>query len=141
MSLKRVLPAVLLLLSVAPSAFAVTFFEPKFGVPYHCDYNNPVYPRINGTSTFVWQSTQFDAGNRPIHRTIEYFSIQGGQENVKATFAKPVNKRVHLQIDHTTWEFSVLNGVQCTQTDIDADREIVFNGCDDGSSRYCYPLQ
>ena len=146
MSLKRILSAaVLLLLAAVPSAFAATFHNPTFGADYVCQYVNPPYPRVDGLSTFVLQSTQWDADRNPIYRTIEYFDAKiGGTffvENNKATFAKPVNTVIGAQILYTRWEFTLLNGPQCKRTDVSNwGGTIVFDGCTDGHRRTCQRL-
>lgn len=138
MSLKRFLPAVLVLLSVPSIASAATYHTPTWGADYACSYVNPPYPRVDGLSTFVLQSTQLDPLQRPIHRTFEYFDASYGLENNKATFAKPVNKLFNMVIVYTRWEFTLLNGPQCTKTDVyNWGETIVFDGCSDNHRRTC----
>jgi hypothetical protein len=141
MNLKRLVPAVLVLLSVVPFASATAYHTPIWGADYTCDYTNPPSPRIDGLSIFVLQSTQYDSLSRPIYRTIEYFDATYGIDNNKMTFAKPVNTVIGTYVVKTRWEATLLNGPQCTQTDVyNWGGTIVFAGCSDGHTRTCERL-
>jgi hypothetical protein len=127
-----------LMLAAALSAHAATYHTPTWGADYTCTYTNPPYPSVDGISTFVLTSTQYDAQGRPIYRAIEYYDASYGPENRKVTFAKPVNRYIGTTLLNTTWEFTILNGPQCKQTDIYGwGKTIYFNDCTDGHTRRC----
>ena len=131
-----------LLLAVANAAFAAgPFHTPTWGADYTCDYTNPPYPSVDGLSTFVLGSTQNDAAGNPIHRAIEYYDASYGWENRKVTFAKPVNTYWGSTPYVTTWEYTMLNGPQCKQTDVTGwGKFIYFSNCTDGHMRRCERL-
>lgn len=134
--------AVLLLLAVAPAASATSFHTPSFGADYSCSYTNPPYPSIDGLSTFVLTSTQYDAAGNPIYRGIEYFDASFGTDNRKFTFAKPVNHPPTGTPVFTRWELTINpGGPQCKNTDVYGwGQSINFTNCTDGHTRYCYRL-
>jgi hypothetical protein len=139
--MKKVVLFALLLAATVTVASAASFQAPTWGADYTCTYTNPPYPSVNGLSTFVLQSTQYDASSRPIYRTIEYYDASYGPENRKVTFAKPVNTVYGGYILSTTWESTMLNGPQCKKTEIYGwGATIYFNDCTDGHTRRCERL-
>ncbi len=128
-----------LLFAVTTVASAAAFHTPSWGEDYTCTYTNPPYPSVNGISTFVKTSTQYDAAGNPIHRGIEYYDASYGTENRKFTFAKPVNMYYGL---FTRWEFTIgPSGPQCKKTDVYGwGQTIYFIDCGDGHSRTCERL-
>jgi hypothetical protein len=128
-----------LLLAVVATASAFAFQEPTWGADYTCTYTNPPYPSVNGISTFVKTSTQYDAAGNPIYRGTEYYDASYGLENRKFTFAKPVSMYSGL---FTRWEFTINpSGPQCKQTDVYGwGQTIYFNNCTDGHTRQCERL-
>jgi len=137
--MKKAVLFALLFAVVAGAASATSFHTPTWNADYTCTYTNPPYPSINGLSTFVNTSTQYDGAGNPIYRGIEYYDASYGLENRKFTFAKPVNMYSGL---FTRWEFT-LNpyGPQCKQTDVyGGGQTIYFNNCTDGHTRRCERL-
>jgi hypothetical protein len=146
MSMKRTaLLALLLAVASVNAAFAYgPFHTPTWYADYTCSYTNPPYPSVNGLSTFVPSSTQYDASGNPIFRDIEYYdaSYNGTTvvtENRKITFAKPVNTTVGSTILYTTWEFTINpSGPQCKRAVVSGwGAAIDFSNCTDGHTRHC----
>lgn len=137
--MKKVVLFALLFAAVVVSAQAQSFNTPSWGEDYTCTYTNPPYPSVNGLSTFVKTSTQYDASGNPIYRGIEYFDTSYGTDNRKLTFAKPVHMYYGL---FTRWEFTINpGGPQCKNTDVHGwGHMIYFNNCTDGHTRQCERL-
>jgi hypothetical protein len=142
--MKRIALFALLLAAVAGAASAqppINYQTPTWGADYSCSYTNPPYPSVNGISTFVLTSTQYDDQMRPIHRSIEYYDASYGLENRKVTFAKPVNMSNMYGTPFTRWEYTILNGPQCKNTDVYGwGNTIYFRNCTDGHTRQCQRL-
>jgi hypothetical protein len=133
--MKRIVLFVLLFAAVAVSAFAVPpqFERPLFGRLYFCDYSNYSGPAKD--PGYSWWEYRSETAN--IIYTYEHFLLPNGNyENYKANWAKPVLLNIYGK---TEWEFTFLNGPQCTSTIVyPGGSPIAFSGCSDGHSRTCW---
>ena len=135
--MKRIVLFVLMFAAVAGSAFAVPpqYERPLFGRLYFCDYSNYSGPAKD--PGYSWWEYRTETAN--IIYTFEHFLLPNGNyENYKAAWAKPDLLDIYGK---TKWEFTFLNGPQCTNTIVfPGGSPIVFSGCSDGHSRTCWVL-
>lgn len=147
--MKKIASFVLMLLIVVLAAAAHAerlHVNPLFRQPYSCDY-----------SPGPW-TTEYDPGassfgnpswiNSGLVYAIEGFeSSTVGFDNRRIAFAKPVDwcgQEDPYCLDptsvavRTSWEFTIVNGVQCKDTRVSNNgTRIVFSACTNGKSRVC----
>ena len=154
--MKKSVSFALLLLIVGLATAAVAeeaTFKPLFRTPYRCDYSpgpwtNEYDPGISSFGNEQWFDTDGDGIRLNLVYAIEgYEATPYGWDNRRIAFAKPVDwcgiydpqcLDPYSVVRHTKWEFTIQNGVQCTDTRVSNDgRRIAFYGCSNGKSRVC----
>jgi hypothetical protein len=131
----------LLFVALVATAGAQTH-APTFNRGYVCTYpQGPWTNEINsGASIFLDQ--------QGIYGTEVYqASTHTGIDNRRIAFAKPQDfcgpRDPHCldpesEVVRTRWEFTIANGIQCTNTVVrNLGRDIVFAGCSNGKTRVC----
>lgn len=120
--------------------------RPTFDRLYTCTYAQG--PWTNEATTGGWSI--FTAEQR-INPGLSYgtevyrATIPQGQDNRHIAFAKPTNlpafndPECEYGAARTVWEFTIANGVQCTNTIVrNYGRNITFSGCSNGKTRVCF---
>ena len=139
--------ALLLLLLTAFSTAANAYDDPEHSPTwdrqYTCTYAQG--PWTNEATNPGWSI--FTRSNPNLIYGIEVYraTIPQGHDNRNIAFAKPENlcplrdpDCSESGFDRTRWEFTITNGVQCTNTVVrDYGRRIVFSGCSNGKTRVC----
>ena len=134
--MKKVVLFALLLATVAAASAQAAHHEPKWNVPYRCNYDN-YYGNATDGGRSTWYNRQpFLDGT--LLRCLENLDTSYGGDTYKCSWAKPSTPWPPA-INSTTWEFTFNPyGPQCKKTTVSYDSNvIIFQQCTDGHSRTC----
>jgi hypothetical protein len=120
---------------------------PVFDRLYECAYQQGPWTN-EVTNNYPWSIfTSKNQINLGLIYGIEVYkaTTQSGTDNRRIAFAKPWNQPAPYDPycnngpANTRWEFTIAQGVQCTNTVVLANGRIIdFKGCSNGKTRTCF---